>query len=153
MPKGFKHLKWSIQLLRIAQLRSVVQKFSLPVSGNITHLVSVVLQLVGAMRDAPVLCQINAEVISLLSQQREPFTNPLETMQKLIPVTVAVTINPPPHPLIQYTVGAPAGGPFIAPAQFLSRHSPFPLQTDSSGDTASHLYGRMRSPRSNFNPK
>jgi hypothetical protein len=109
----FENLKRSIQLLRISQLRYIVRKFSLPASGNKARLLGVVLQLVDAMRHSPVLVQISAEVISLLSQQHEPFTNPLESVQSLTP-TSADGFRAPDHPLVRYLDTAAVCGPVLA---------------------------------------
>jgi hypothetical protein len=115
MPDEFENLRRSIQLLRISQLRHIVHKFSLPASGNKTRLLAVVLQLVDAMRHSQVLVQMSAEVLSLLSQQHEPFTNPLESVQTLAP-TSADGFATPDHPLIRYLDAAPLCGPLLASA-------------------------------------
>ena len=112
----FENLKRSIQLLRISQLRYVVQKFSLPATGNKTRLLRIVLQLIDAMRGSPLLCQISAEVMALLAQQHEPFTNPLESMQKIVLVRPDPKLPvPPEHPLMQKANRPILCGPLVAP--------------------------------------
>jgi hypothetical protein len=125
MPEEFENLKRSIQLLRISQLRYIVQRFALPASGNKTRLLAVVLQLVDAMRVAPILVQINAEVIALLSQQHEPFTNPLDSIQKLSVVS-QTDFATPPHPLVRYADTPPVFGVIIADRGSSCGTFPFP---------------------------
>jgi hypothetical protein len=115
LPDEFENLKRSVQLLRISQLRYVVQKFSLPANGNKTRLLKVVLQLFEAMRHAQLLCQINNEVMALLSQQHEPFSSPLDSMHRLSVIRTDMAPLPSPHPFVKYSDNPPICGPILAP--------------------------------------
>lgn len=113
-PEEYESLKRSIQLLRIEQLRYIVQKFRLPANGNKTKLLKLVLQYLEQLRTTPLLVQINAEVINLISQQHEPFTNPIEAMKRLTICSPEQVIRPPDHPFIDYTDSRIVFGPIAS---------------------------------------
>ena len=115
-PENIENLKRSIQLLRISQLRYVVQKFSLPANGNKTRLLRLVLQLIDAMVGSPLLNTISAEVMSLLAQQHEPFTNPLESMHKITLLQPGSAVpSPPRHPMVEIENHVVLCGPLVVP--------------------------------------
>lgn len=117
-PEEFENLKRQVQLLRISQLRYIVQKYKLPANGNKSRLVQVVLNLFDAMRNttngASLLASINQDVLNIISSFHEPFTNPLEKKQKLSlqkPESLADTnFTSPNHPFICYPVDVNENG-------------------------------------------
>jgi len=110
----FEHLKKSLQLLRISQIRYLVQKFSLPANGNKTRLLSIILGLIDNLRPTPLLVQISAEVNKLIAQQHEPFTNPLESMQKVSIFNSNEDLIYPEHPFIRLLDAPPLMPPHLA---------------------------------------
>ena len=105
-PEEYENLKRQIQLFRISQLRYIVQKYSLPANGNKTRLVQLILYLFEAMRNTPLLSQIYADVLEIVSSFHEPFANPLDKMHKLslnVPESHKnVVFQSPPHPFIKF---------------------------------------------------
>jgi hypothetical protein len=110
----FENLKRSIQLLRIEQIRYIVQRFALPASGNKTRLIQIVLGIIDTLRPTPLLVEMNAEVNRLLQTQHEPFANPFESTHKLVPFTDTEQMFVPEHPLYTLTERPPLMGPFYA---------------------------------------
>ena len=72
----FDSLIKTVQLLRISQLRFIVQKFSIPASGNKTKLLNLVIQIFHNLRFDTILVEIHKEIGILLSQQGAPFAPP-----------------------------------------------------------------------------
>jgi hypothetical protein len=100
--EDFEHLIKSLQLLRIAPLRYIVQKFSIPATGNKSKLVQLVISSMNCLRYDPILSQILQEVNKLISQQSNPFSNPLSEVKMLTPVPYSnnwLTIQFPHSPL------------------------------------------------------
>lgn len=85
----FEKLKRQIQLLRIAHLRFIVQKYKFPANGNKTRLIQLVLHLLDALRNTPVLSNLNDDVLRMISNLSEPF-------YELNPVR-KITVQPPPE--------------------------------------------------------
>lgn len=110
----FENLKRSIQLLRIEQIRYIVQKFNLPANGNKTKLIQIILSIIDTLRPLPLLVHISHEVNRLLAVQHEPFSNPLESSHKLEPYKVQGQIYTPPNPLIRILDHPPRLGPLMA---------------------------------------
>lgn len=113
-PEEFENLKRQIQLLRISQLRYIVQKYDLPANGNKTRLVQIVLNLFDAMRNTPLLSSINQDVLNIISSFHEPFTNPLEKTHKLNlqkpEAFQNINFVYPPHPFICYATDVNENG-------------------------------------------
>ncbi|EAX94874.1 MIZ zinc finger family protein [Trichomonas vaginalis G3] len=112
----FENLKRSIQLLRIEQIRYIVQKYNLPANGNKTKLLHLILTIIETLRATPLLVQISAEVSRLLAQQHEPFANPLETTHKIEKYKIQGPVITPSNPFYQIIDGQPRLGPLIASA-------------------------------------
>ena len=114
----FHSLKHSLQLLRISQLRYIVQKYSLPANGNKTKLLAKILEIVDTMRITPLLRTIYNEVGALVSQQNEPFFNPLGASVRIQQVALKESLcylcNPYFQPQQILT------GPFMCPRGFSS---------------------------------
>lgn len=72
----FNNLIKTVQLLRISQLRYIVQKYSIPASGNKTKLLGLVIQVFHNMKNDPVLVEIMHDINELLAQQDAPFATP-----------------------------------------------------------------------------
>lgn len=79
----FDSLIKTVQLLRISQLRYIVQKFQIPASGNKTKLLGLVIQIFHNLRFDPVLVQIFQEINNLLAQQDAPFSSPSLTSSSI----------------------------------------------------------------------
>ena len=75
--QDFEVLQKSLQLLRISQLRYIVQRFSFCITGNKSKLVNVLSNYFVQFR------YIYNEVMKIVSQYNEPFVNPLQGTQKL----------------------------------------------------------------------
>lgn len=65
----FESLKRVVQLLRISQLRYIVQKFSIPASGNKTKLLSLLLSIFHSLRYDHVLMDIYHEINNIISKK------------------------------------------------------------------------------------
>lgn len=126
----FENLKRSIQLLRIEQLRYVVQRFSLPANGNKTRLIQIVLGIIDTLRPTQLLVEMNAEVNKLLQTQHEPFANPLESTHKLVPFNGNEPMYVPSHPLYTLTERPPLLGPLYAPTGTSILASPVNIKVD-----------------------
>ncbi|EAX92180.1 MIZ zinc finger family protein [Trichomonas vaginalis G3] len=81
--EDFDSLIKTVQLLRISQLRYIVQKFAIPASGNKTKLLGLVIQIFHNLRYDPVLVQIYQEINNLLAQQDAPFSSPSLTSSSI----------------------------------------------------------------------
>lgn len=81
--QDFEMLQKSVQLLRISQLRYIVQKYSFCITGNKTKLVNVLLNIFAQFRHNPIIVDIHNDVMKIVSQYNEPFANPLKAVQKL----------------------------------------------------------------------
>ena len=111
----FDNLKRSIQLLRIEQIRYIVQRFSLPASGNKTRLIQIILGIIDTLRPTPLLVDMSMEVSRLLQQQHEPFANPLDSTHKMVPYKDQEPLFTPDHPFYALTDREPLIGPLFAP--------------------------------------
>lgn len=115
-PEEFEALNKSVQLLRISQLRYIVQKFSIPASGNKTKLLSLVLSIFQSLRFDKVLIDILQEINKLLAQQSDPFSNPLASVGALEVVSPDPTFISPPNPLYAQNDQSFILGPILAPS-------------------------------------
>jgi hypothetical protein len=111
----FESLTKSLQLLRISQLRYIVQKFSIPASGNKTKLLNLVLSIFQSLRYDRVLIDILQEINKLLSQQRDAFTNPLASVGQLEVCQMDPNFYCPPNPLYSELKSQIFFGPIFAP--------------------------------------
>ncbi|KAH0806465.1 MIZ zinc finger family protein [Histomonas meleagridis] len=111
--QDFDTLIKSVQLLRISQIRYIVQKYSLPANGNKTKLLQIVVKLLESIRHQPLIKQIYQEVMLLLAKQDQPFFNPLQTVKRL-QICQQVVVSPPPHPFIKLLPLPPILGPIVA---------------------------------------
>ena len=114
-PEEFEALNKSVQLLRISQLRYIVQKFSIPASGNKTKLLSLVLSIFQSLRFDKVLIDILQEINKLLAQQSDPFANPLASVGVLEIVPPDPSFLSPPNPLYSQNDTSFIFGPVLAP--------------------------------------
>lgn len=110
----FDSLIKSIQLLRISQLRYIVQKFSIPASGNKTKLLSLVIQIFHNLRFDPVLSDIYHEIGNLLAQQDAPFAAPSFNASQLELVPPNPEYIPTFSPTITILNESPVFGPLMA---------------------------------------
>ena len=110
----FDNLKRSIQLLRIEQIRYIVQRFSLPANGNKTRLIQIILGIIDTLRPTPLLVDMSIEVNRLLQQQHEPFSNPLDSTHKMVPYKDSEPLFTPSHPFFKITNKPPVLGPLYA---------------------------------------
>lgn len=81
----FESLKRVVQLLRISQLRYIVQKFSIPASGNKTKLLGLLLTIFQSLRYDKVLIDIYNEINNLLSKKIENSVKSLEIISQFDP--------------------------------------------------------------------
>jgi hypothetical protein len=114
-PAEFDSLIGSLQLLRISQLRYIVQRFAIPATGNKTKLLGLVVSILETMRLDPVLKGIRAEVNRLLAEHTGPFSDPFATFDHLQPVAPDATFQSLPNPLILQSDHRFLFGPFLAP--------------------------------------
>jgi hypothetical protein len=99
-PDEFESLNKAVQLLRISQLRYLVQKFEIPASGNKSKLLNLVLSIFQSLRFDKVLIEIHHEITRLLSQHEDPFSNPIASVSALSIVGHDPNFFSPPNPLI-----------------------------------------------------
>ena len=112
----FESLLKSIKLLRIAQLRYIVHKFSLPISGNKSKLLILVCQILKSLRYSPLLLQIQEEVNQLLLDQNDQYISQSNSVQPIqIPNIVSDFIFPD-NPFYQLVSNRCFFGPIQAPA-------------------------------------
>lgn len=118
----FESLNKAVQLLRISQLRYIVQKFSIPASGNKTKLLSLVLSIFQSLRYDKVLIDILQEINNLLAQQQEPFANPFANVNKLTTSPFDPKFFSPPNPLYVFNSESFILGPIhVPPGQSLGQ--------------------------------
>jgi hypothetical protein len=110
----FHSLIKSIQLLRISQLRYIVQKFSIPASGNKTKLLSLVIQIFHNLRFDPILSDIYQEIGNLLAQQDAPFSAPTFNTSQLELVQPNSDFIPTFNVTITILSESPVFGPLLA---------------------------------------
>jgi hypothetical protein len=125
-PEDFDVLLRSLQLLRISQLRYLVQRFSIPVSGNKTKLLGLVISIFHSLRYDPVLLEALAEINRLLEQQSDIFSNPLTSTGRLDIVPPDPSFWAPPNPLFMQSDPPFLFGPLLVPpGQFAGKFSFF----------------------------
>lgn len=90
----FESLKRVVQLLRISQLRYIVQKFSIPASGNKTKLLGLLLSVFHSLRYDRVLIDIYNEINNILSKKEANSIKQLEIITRFDP-----NFQSPPNPL------------------------------------------------------
>lgn len=83
--KDFESLKKVIQLLRVSQIRYIIQKFSMPFNGNKTKLVNLLLSLFQSLRYEKILIDIYTEINNLLSNKKTILLNHLELISQIDP--------------------------------------------------------------------
>lgn len=111
----FEKLKNSIQLLRISQIRYIVQKYKLPANGNKNKLLKLILEILETLRPTQILLQISADVNRLLATQNEPFTNPLEeTFNKMQLAPQNIEYNYATNPFVNKIEQIAIVGPLLA---------------------------------------
>ena len=110
----FESLNKAVQLLRISQLRYIVQKFQIPASGNKTKLLSLVLSIFQSLRYDKVLIDILQEINNLLAQPRDAFTNPLAAMGHLEVVQPDPSYKEPFNPTVSMLDKPFIFGPLLA---------------------------------------
>lgn len=101
-PEEFESLNKSVQLLRISQLRYIVQKFSIPASGNKMKLLSLVMSVFQSLRYDRILIDVLQEINKLIAQQNDPFIDPLASYGILELVAPDPTFSVPPNPLFAH---------------------------------------------------
>ena len=111
----FDNLKRSIQLLRIEQIRYIVQRFSLPANGNKTRLIQIILGIIDTLRSTPLLVEMSYEVSRLLQQQHEPFSNPYDSTHKMVINKDLTDFFSQDHPFYTLSDNEPIAGPYHAP--------------------------------------
>jgi hypothetical protein len=121
-PEEFESLNKAVQLLRISQLRYIVQKFSIPASGNKTKLLSLVLSIFQSIRYDKGLIEVLQEVNRLLAQTSDPFSNPLAGVGHLALVDPDPSFAAPFNPLVVQAPDSVVFGPLLAaPGQFTGK--------------------------------
>jgi hypothetical protein len=121
-PDEFESLNKAVQLLRISQLRYIVQKFSIPATGNKTKLLSLVLSIFQSLRYDKGLIEVLQEVNRLLAQTSDPFSNPLAGVGHLELVDPDPSFAAPFSPLVVQAPDSFVFGPlFAAPGQFTGK--------------------------------
>jgi hypothetical protein len=113
-PDEFESLTKAVQLLRISQLRYIVQKFSLPANGNKTKLLSILLSIFQSLRYDRRLLQIHHEVSKLMAQFDDAFASPIAPLQQLEVAEYNPAFVAPPNPLVEEFEGF-LFGPLYAP--------------------------------------
>lgn len=113
-PEEFEALNKSVRLLRIHQLRYIVQKYQIPASGNKMKLQFLVLSIFQARRYDKVLIDILQEINKILAQQSDPCANPLASISTLDIVPLDPTFSSPPNPLYAQSDEL-IFGPILAP--------------------------------------
>ncbi|OHT13035.1 hypothetical protein TRFO_03448 [Tritrichomonas foetus] len=126
--EDFDSLNKAVQLLRISQLRYIVQKFQIPASGNKSKLLNLVLSIFQSLRYDKVLVEILKEINNLLAQQRDVFSNPLASVGHLEICQYDPNYKEPPNPLNVQADPPFILGPIMVPAgqssgQFNFMHS------------------------------
>ncbi|KAH0785175.1 MIZ zinc finger family protein [Histomonas meleagridis] len=119
-PEQFDTLIKSIQLLRISQLRYIVQKFSIPASGNKTKLLSLVIKIFHGLRYDKSLIDVFNEVNRLLVDQQDPLaSSPLNSFSNnLVIGNLDPNYLPITNPLYEYLNEPPFFGPIlVSPGQ------------------------------------
>ncbi|KAH0793219.1 MIZ zinc finger family protein [Histomonas meleagridis] len=113
----FDALIKSVQLLRISQLRYIVQKYSIPASGNKTKLLSLVIKIFHSLRFDKSLIDILNEVNRLLADQQDSFSiSPITSVPNNLEIC-----DPDPNyfpltnPLYEYIDESPFFGPILVP--------------------------------------
>lgn len=111
---NFQSLLKTVQLLRISQLRYLVQKFSIPVSGNKTKLLNLVIEIFKKLRTKPVLLEIHQEINQLLSNQ-DTFSNSQQTVKNQLELSKYLPdFSHAFNPLIECLFNIKLYGPILA---------------------------------------
>jgi hypothetical protein len=134
-PREFDSLLNSLQLLRISQLRYVVHHFSIPVSGNKTKLLGLVISIFHSLRYEPVLVDVFAEISRLLEHHSDIFSSPTPSLGRLEIVPPDPSFWAPLTPLYVNADPPFLFGPlFIPPGQFGGKFSFFipPLRNSAT---------------------
>jgi hypothetical protein len=111
----FDSLLKSLQLLRISQLRYLVQRFSIPVSGNKTKLLGLIISIFHSLRHDPVLVEALAEVNRLLEQPSDIFSNPIASVGRLEIVAPNPGFWAPLNPVLSQQEPPFLFGPILVP--------------------------------------
>jgi hypothetical protein len=141
-PEEFDSLTNAVQLLRISQLRYIVQRFSLPASGNKSKLLSLVLSIFPSLRYDRVLIDIHNEVTRLLAQQGDSFTNPLAPVGQLEIVDLDPSFSSPQNPLIIEHPAAFIFGPIFVPVGHFAGRFQFGCPRQQHSVSVSFLFSR-----------
>ena len=113
--EDFENLIKSLQLLRISQLRYIVQKYAIPASGNKTKLLNLTMSIFHSLRYDKILIDIYQDINLLISQQDEPFNNPLLSVGHLELVQIEPSFTPPETHTFQLNYLSPIFGPINVP--------------------------------------
>ena len=136
----FDSLIKSIQLLRISQLRYIVQKYSIPASGNKTKLLSLVIQIFHNLRYDSVLVEIYHDIGNLLAQQDAPFQTPTFTSSQLELSPPNPEYEPAFNPSIIINPDGSVFGPILAKPGRTSGRFSFPSPPQIGPTVVSFLF-------------
>ena len=138
----FNNLIKTVQLLRISQLRYIVQKYSIPASGNKTKLLGLVIQVFHNLRYDPVLVEIMQNISNLLAQQDAPFATPALSSGSLEPCEANSDYTPPFNPTIALDTETAVFGPLLGkPGRSMGKfHFPSPANSNGASTLVAFLF-------------